>query len=116
MNNNTYIGMADGMVKVNGVDLDPCNHIFNHSPDGYSWGYYGSGPSQLALAIMVNEYGDNLSQHPIHYQDFKRGVISLLRGTFEITSDEIRHFIALHKAQTLRDADPPGVPIVGARQ
>ena len=26
--------------------------IVDHSPDGFEWGYYGSGPSQLALALL----------------------------------------------------------------
>ena len=27
--------------------------IINHTPDGFNWGYAGSGPSQLALAILL---------------------------------------------------------------
>ncbi len=27
--------------------------LVNHSPDGFNWGYGGSGPAQLALAIML---------------------------------------------------------------
>lgn len=26
--------------------------IYNHSPDGFNWGYLGSGPAQLSLAIL----------------------------------------------------------------
>lgn len=26
--------------------------IYSHSPTGFNWGYYGSGPAQLALAIL----------------------------------------------------------------
>ena len=33
-------------------DLDPRYDLANHSPDGFSWGYSGSGPAQLALAIV----------------------------------------------------------------
>ena len=29
-----------------------------HSPDGFAWGYGGSGPSQLALAILDSMTGD----------------------------------------------------------
>ena len=29
-----------------------------HSPDGFQWGYSGSGPSQLALAILLRMTGD----------------------------------------------------------
>lgn len=40
------------------VDGKPLNHakslaVVNHSPSGFSWGYSGSGPSQLALAILL---------------------------------------------------------------
>jgi hypothetical protein len=38
----------------------------NHSPDGFCWGYGGSGPSQLALAIMLE-----LTGSAIGYQEFK---------------------------------------------
>ena len=27
--------------------------VYNHSPDGFDWGYGGSGPAQLALAICI---------------------------------------------------------------
>ena len=38
----------------------------NHSPDGFAWGYGGSGPAQLALAIMLEVKGEAFG-----YQDFK---------------------------------------------
>ena len=28
--------------------------LFNHSPDGFNWGYGGSGPAQLSLAILAD--------------------------------------------------------------
>jgi len=31
--------------------------IRNHSPTGFNWGYSGSGPAQLALAILADFYG-----------------------------------------------------------
>ena len=35
--------------------LDPeiSQKVRNHSPDGFNWGYCGSGPAQLALAIVL---------------------------------------------------------------
>lgn len=27
-----------------------------HSPDGFSWGYCGSGPAQLAMAVLLKYY------------------------------------------------------------
>jgi hypothetical protein len=50
--------------------------VYNHSPDGFSWGYQGSGPAQLALAILCDAIG------PIEaarwHQDFKRAHIATL--------------------------------------
>jgi hypothetical protein len=47
--------------------------IRNHSPDGFSWGYGGSGPAQLALAIVLKIKGS-----PEGYQNFKWNVIAPL--------------------------------------
>lgn len=42
-------------VKVDGKELDPkpSQEAWNHSPDGFAWGFGGSGPAQLALAILL---------------------------------------------------------------
>ena len=33
-------------------------HIVYHSPDGFEWGYGGSGPADLALAILADHLGE----------------------------------------------------------
>lgn len=48
--------------------------VFNHSPDGFSWGYQGSGPAQLALAILLYYHSREFAL--MYYQDFKREVIA----------------------------------------
>jgi len=54
--------------------------VRNHSPDGFNWGYGGSGPAQLALAIALELTGKSES-----YQDFKWCIIAKLPQTdFEI--------------------------------
>jgi len=35
------------------LDPAPSQALHNHSPDGFAWGYQGSGPAQLALAILL---------------------------------------------------------------
>lgn len=42
-------------VYIDGKKLNPkpSLKLRNHSPDGFNWGYGGSGPSQLALAILL---------------------------------------------------------------
>lgn len=53
----------------------------NHSPDGFSWGYGGSGASQLALAVTLE-----LTGQAFGYQDFKWKTIAnlLMDEDFEI--------------------------------
>ena len=70
---------------VNGKELFPersQKHI-NHSPDGFNWGYGGSGPAQLALAILLEHLPEGKAIS--HYQQFKWDVISRLpQSDFEI--------------------------------
>jgi len=44
--------------------------VWNHSPDGYNFGYGGSGPAQLALAILLDHTNDSILSVSRH-QDFK---------------------------------------------
>ena len=63
--------------------------LINHSPDGFSWGYGGSGPSQLALAICL-ELFDRKKALKV-YQVFKwRHIATLPQTDFErdITVDQ----------------------------
>ena len=48
-------GDAARNVYVDGRLLTPqrSQKVWNHSPDGFNWGYGGSGPAQLALAILL---------------------------------------------------------------
>lgn len=39
--------------------LDPRFDLRRHSPTGFEWGYGGSGPAQLALALAVDVLGDD---------------------------------------------------------
>ena len=48
------------------LDPEPSQKIRNHSPDGFNWGYGGSGPAQLALAVVLKLTGKSDG-----YQDFK---------------------------------------------
>jgi hypothetical protein len=43
--------------------------IVKHSPDGFEWGYGGSGPADLALNILAMFVPENRAQEI--YQDFK---------------------------------------------
>jgi hypothetical protein len=57
--------------------------IWNHSPDGFNWGYGGSGPSQLALAICLKFVPKEKALKI--YQNFKwQHIATLPQGDFEV--------------------------------
>jgi hypothetical protein len=67
--------------------------LFNHSPDGFEWGYGGSGPAQLALALLAHALEDDERAVRLH-QRFKWRVISGIRRNepWEFTRDDVRQF------------------------
>lgn len=50
-------------------------NLQNHSPLGFAWGYSGSGPSQSALAILV-DYTNDIKFALEYYMQFKNEIIS----------------------------------------
>lgn len=91
------IGNVHGRsVSINGAILDPklSQKIYNHSPDGFSWGYAGSGPSQLALALLLH-FSDSRKYAIEHYQAFKFDVIAKLPmyQSFNIKNEVIHEWI-----------------------
>jgi Family of unknown function (DUF6166) len=38
--------------------LEPRRDVWDHSPTGFEWGYGGSGPAQLALALLLDALQD----------------------------------------------------------
>jgi hypothetical protein len=64
--------------NVNGKPLPLRLDLWNHSPTGFEFGYGGSGPAQLALAILADCCGDELAA--AYHQAFKWAVIARLPG------------------------------------
>jgi hypothetical protein len=50
--------------------------IVRHSPDGFEWGYAGSGPSELALNILSEFIGQEAAERGGLYQRFKEQFIA----------------------------------------
>jgi hypothetical protein len=76
----TYEGRREGyavIVTVDGRRLKPRLDLFNHSPTGFEWGYPGSGPAQLALAILADHLANDEQALNLH-QRFKWAVIAEL--------------------------------------
>lgn len=72
---------ATKRVWIDGHEILPAKSLkaWRHSPDGFAWGYGGSGPAQLALAILL-ELVDTDTAVAWH-QDFKWGFVSRLPQT-----------------------------------
>ena len=71
--------------------LDPRNDLCNHSPDGFEWGYGGSGPGQLAFALCVSEIPIGLAFEI--YQDFKWRVVARLESEWVLPVKDVRDAI-----------------------
>lgn len=76
----------------------PSQKLYNHSPDGFQWGYGGSGPAQLALAILLDVTGDPETTSR-YSQDFKCDFVAKWGENWEVTSDVILAWIEKTKAE-----------------
>lgn len=76
-------------VTINSIPLDytRSQELFNHSPSGGNWGYAGSGPAQLALALLVAFTNDHAFALRYH-QAFKAEVLALQPMDEDLVLDE----------------------------
>ena len=74
--------------------------VRNHSPDGFNWSYGGSGPAQLALAILLEELPVSLAARL--YQQFKADFVCRWKeDSFLVTSHEIGAWLNYRKKKVL---------------
>ncbi len=96
------------------LDPEPSRKIRNHSPDGFEWGYGGSGPAQLALAILLDYFigaregepskysiGSPEDSAAFYYQNFKSLVVARFGDSWELSTREIED--ALHMIRERRN-------------
>lgn len=70
--------------------------LWNHSPTGFEWGYLGSGPAQLALAILAYVTGDDAYARARH-QQFKTEVVAPIQDiSWELSFSMIREWVEAH--------------------
>jgi len=75
-------------IFINGEELLPrrSQKVYNHSPNGFNWGYGGSGPAQLALAVLLEFTSEDKAL--LLHQDFKWDIIAKLpQDKFGLTID-----------------------------
>ena len=92
------------------LSLEKSLQVVDHSPTGFQWGYKGSGPTQLAAAIL-HEVTDDPETTRGYYQLFKSDHVSQWEDTFEINELEIKIWLSLVGAQI----DPTATRINTAR-
>ncbi|MFH1313917.1 MAG: DUF6166 domain-containing protein [Candidatus Eisenbacteria bacterium] len=81
------------LVYIGDQELTPTasQRVFNHSPDGFNWGYGGSGAAQFALGVMLYFLPEDQALR-VH-QDFKWDVVANLPDTFEIPIQTVKDWI-----------------------
>jgi len=60
----------------NGIHTNVPRRITQHSPDGFEWGYGGSGPADFALNILSIFVGQEIAER--YHQDFKWKFVTTL--------------------------------------
>lgn len=55
------------------IETNIPHKIVRHSPDGFNWGYAGSGPAEFALNILTAYAGQEFAER--YYQVFKRNFL-----------------------------------------
>jgi hypothetical protein len=87
------------IVTVNGETLGPApSQAVRYHADGYAWGqsHTGSAALQLALAVLLDCTGDaELARE--EYQDFARQWVAQWGDQWQVTGEEIRHWLSLSK-------------------
>lgn len=64
-------GHQDNVKVVTRYGTSKLHHDVRHSPDGFSWGYGGSGPAELARCLLLDATGTDTG-----YQQFKFDVVA----------------------------------------
>jgi hypothetical protein len=76
------------IVTVDGAPLQPHTELRDFHADGFEWGYEGSGPCQLAFALLVEHMGAQGALE--NYRKFLRDVIAEIEGDeWQLTTDNV---------------------------
>src|SRR5271154_6040581 len=97
-----YQGTRSGSavdVTVDGRPLNPRFDLWKHCPSGFEWGYCGSGPAQLALALLADCLGDDKAAMR-WYQDYKEEVVTgLSYSGWTLSKEEVQQTVNTLKSK-----------------
>lgn len=81
-------GPQGTLVTVDGQPLAMHTELRDFKSDGFEWGYEGSGPSQLALAILAEHRGPDDALR--YFRHFMQTIIAEIESDeWTLTSDDI---------------------------
>ncbi len=84
------------VVQDNGEEYS-LDHIERHSPDGFNWGFGGSGPADTALSILTDCLG--MEEANQLYQMFKWEFVAGWGDKFSISETEIKNWARKERAK-----------------
>jgi len=87
------------------LHLPLCLNVVRHSPDGFEWNYEGSGPAQLAVAILCDHFGKGKAAQAhalrLHQRFKERCIAKCPHDAWTITSAEVTQHVREMEAQNL---------------
>lgn len=83
------------------LPLKPSLKLANHSPTGFSWGYWGSGPAQLALALLLD--ATSVPETALaYYQEFKQAIVAGWGAKWVIFRSDIINWLRLKHGENIK--------------
>ena len=79
---------------MNGCKLDPRLDLRRLSLEGFEWGYVGSGPYQLALAILADHYDSPQTALETYRTFCETTVAALPPDGWELDSNQVDNAVA----------------------
>jgi hypothetical protein len=95
------------VLRIDEEGTQPLYHAVEHSPTGYSWGYGGAGPSDLAQSMLLDRLG-YVPQRRIVFA-FRDETVARLGDTFVLTYQQVDAWIDDHTAWFAEN--PHAVPL-----
>ena len=81
------------LVTEDGAPLPEALEVARLCEDGFEWSYEGAGPAQLALAILLDHFGD--AQRALReHEGFMRNVVANFNNEWEMTSADVERALA----------------------
>jgi hypothetical protein len=91
-------------------NLQPRLDLVRHCPRGFDWAHTGSGPAQLALALLAHASGSDRFALK-HYQVFKQEIVARLpQAKWELTRDQVLQSLRF-VCEEARVSDRPRKPL-----